>query len=380
MICPAGREAKLFGEVFFSQLRKAANIPDDFVNEGWSLDSLESGGAKGGCLMAFLGSEFVVKELNSGDHHSLLKITESYFEHVRDGDTMLGAILMHFEDLATGRRFFVMRNVLGAGPFLAKYDLKGCNDDKTLELFGKKLTDASMLISNAGRWCGYFGSEYCYDAFSEFSAGKKAASRMDLVVTEAQREVILRRLQKDTEWLTSHQLMDYSLIVGVKTGAPGFMADCPDSFVRVCEDGSEVAVCIGIIDFLQQWNLKKMVARTMKCLECNKATIPPAAYARRFCDYFEERFVCTTKVWEREQATEPDVTPKVIGRTHWKSNCIPHNAESLTEICDESDEEVDQWFSELSRVAKDWVNAGNESEFGFNSARKLQGSCDATFA
>merc|ERR1719440_2653027 len=95
--------------------------------------------------------------------------------------------------------------------------------------------------------------------------------------------------------------MDYSLLVGVKTGAPGFAAGAHAGqlpLVRSCEDGSEVAVCIGIIDFLQGWNLKKIAARAMKCLECNKATIPPAAYARRFCEYFEERFVSSTKVME----------------------------------------------------------------------------------
>merc|ERR1719265_2112597 len=250
------------------------------------------GGAKGGCLMAFLGSEYIVKELSSDDHESLLRITQSYFEHVRGDDTTICAILMHFQDKATGRKFFAMRNAIGSGPFLAMYDLKGCNDDKTLELFGSKIRAASMMLSHAGRWCGVYGSEYCYDAFS---AGKWAAARVNLVVTETQRKDVLRRIRRDTDWLKSHQLMDYSMIVGVKTGPPGFAGENGMgqlSLARGCEDGSEVAVCVGIIDFLQQWNWKKMAARAIKCLEYNKATIPPAAYAQRFCDHFEDRFVC----------------------------------------------------------------------------------------
>jgi len=204
----------------------------------------------------------VVKELSSDDHESLLRISKSYFEHVRDGDTTLSAIFLHFEDVLTGRRFFAMRNVLGAGPFLAMYDLKGCNDDKTLELFGSKIKAASTLISNAGRWCGYFGSQY-WHAYQQFNAGKWAASRTELVVTHSQRQDIVHRLRRDTQWLVSHQLMDYSLLVAVKTGPPGFTAEprlgqLP--FVRGCVDGSEVAVCIGTIDFLQRWDYKKMAA------------------------------------------------------------------------------------------------------------------------
>jgi hypothetical protein len=307
-IAPAGREASLFNDEIFRQLRQLAGVPDTFVNDGWSFETLESGGAKGGCLMAFLGSEFVVKELSSDDHESLLSISKSYFDHVRGGDTTLSAILLHFEDQLTGRRFFVMRNVIGGGPFLALYDLKGCNDDKTIELFGSKLQACGTLMSKAGRWCGIAGSECWYDSFS---AGKHAAARADLVVTESQRTDVLHRIHRDTAWLKSHQLMDYSMIVGVKTGPPGFaggrsMGRLP--LVHTCADGSEVAVCVGIIDFLQQWNWKKIAARAIKCLECNKATIPPKAYARRFCMYFEERFTCAAHI------DKADVRPQKVGK------------------------------------------------------------------
>jgi hypothetical protein len=286
-------------------------VPGDFVNEGWSFETLESGDAKGGCPLAFLGSEFIVKELSSNDHQSLLRISQSYFEHVCNGDSLLSAIFLHFEDLATGRIFFVMRNVVGSGPFLAMYDLKGCNDDKTLELFGSRVKSASTLISHAGRWCGYFGSQYWY-AYREFEAGKWAASKADLPVTESQRDDVIRRMRRDTEWLTRHHLMDYSLIVGIKSrpsgsAPPARLGQLP--LARRCADGSEVVMCVGIIDFLQTWNLKKIAANAIKCMECNKATIPPKAYASRFCDYFEERFISTAKGCEAAElrASSPEI-------------------------------------------------------------------------
>lgn len=301
MIRPSGRDVKLFNDELFVQLRQKAGVADNFCNEGWDLEKLEHGGGKGGCLMAFLGSDFIVKEMSYGDHLALLAVSKGYVEHVRYGDTLLAAIYLHFEDLSTGRKFYVMRNVLGSGPFLAMYDLKGCNDDKTIELFGKKIEAARMLISNAGRICGY---PYAgADSMCAYSAGKWAASRADLVVTEKQRKNVLHMIQRDTDWLKSMHLMDYSLIVGVKTGPANFASVKGDpsgfgckSFARKCSDGSEIAVCVGIIDFLQLWTLKKMCARVIKCLECNKATIPPAAYAARFCDHFENRFVAAKVV------------------------------------------------------------------------------------
>lgn len=271
-ILPAGRTVKLFNDEVYSQLRHELDIADSFVNEGWTLEGLKSGGAKGGCMLAFLDSEYIVKELSYGDHNALLAIARSYFHHVRGGDTLLAAILLHFEDAETGRLFFVMRNLLGDGPFLAKYDLKGCNDDKTLELFGDSRSD-----------CG---------------TSKVAAFNMDLVVTPEQRISLLQRMERDTKWLVSNQLMDYSLIVGIKTGLPGFVKDDECSLGRLalvqqCKDGSEVAVCVGIIDFLQRWTWYKKAAKCVKCLEKNKATVPPKLYAERFNTHFEERFVAT---------------------------------------------------------------------------------------
>lgn len=267
---PCGRRVKLFNDVWFSQLRQIAGVPDEFINEGWNLGSLGEGGGKGGSLLAFIGSEYIVKELRYGDHKALLRIAHKYFNHVRNGDTLLSAIFLHFQDLETGRRFYVMRNVLGSGPFLATYDLKGCVDDKTLELFGEKL----------GASC---------------STGKVAALNADIVVTPTQRDDVLRKMKRDTSWLVSHGLMDYSLIVGVKTGPAGFVASEAGfgrTFLsRNCSDRSEVTVCVGIIDILQRWTFKKKVAEVIKQCHHDRATIPPEAYATRFYTHFEERFV-----------------------------------------------------------------------------------------
>jgi hypothetical protein len=249
------------------QLRRSAGVPDDFVDEGWGFDSLSHSGAKGGCLIAFLESNFVVKELSRTDHESLLRISSSYFEHVTQGETLLSGIFLHFEDTATSRKFFAMRNVVGSGPFTEMYDLKGCNDDRALQLNGERIAARREA---------------------------KAAASSRILVTEIQRQEVMCKLQRDTEWLTSHELMDYSLLVGIRDVPTGYVPE-PNlgqtPLLRSCADGTEVVVFVGIIDFLQPWNTMKKVARAIKVLAANKATIPPKAYASRFCNHFENQFV-----------------------------------------------------------------------------------------
>merc|ERR1711920_413835 len=61
--------------------------------------------------------------------------------------------------------------------------------------------------------------------------------------------------------------------------------------VRRGPDGREIALHICIIDFLQKWTMGKRVARVIKVMEQNKATVPPQFYADRFRRRFERSVV-----------------------------------------------------------------------------------------
>merc|ERR1712232_276898 len=78
----------------------------------------------------------------------------------------------------------------------------------------------------------------------------------------------------------THRLMDYSLLVAVQ-------ACSTNGSASKGTDGEAAKVYIAIIDFLQKWTNGKRVARVIKVLECNKATIPPGSYAARFRHHFE---------------------------------------------------------------------------------------------
>ena len=83
---------------------------------GWDFNlDMHKTDAKGGTRMAFLGTQYVVKELSGADHKSLLAITQSYGSHIRSGETLLCPIYLHFKDTLSGRFFMVCRNCVGAG-------------------------------------------------------------------------------------------------------------------------------------------------------------------------------------------------------------------------------------------------------------------------
>merc|ERR1712154_680677 len=64
----------------------------------------------------------------------------------------------------------------------------------------------------------------------------------------------------------------------------------------ICNDGDHaILLYMGIIDYLQQWNSAKKVAKCIKTLECNKATIPPKPYGTRFYKHMTNIFTNTAE-------------------------------------------------------------------------------------
>lgn len=243
--------------------------------------------------MARVGSSYIVKELSKGDHKTLLKIAGSYGNHVRTGDTLLCPIYLHFRDLETGRYFFAMRNSVGHGPFSALYDLKGCADDKTMELHGQRIPAVHKRIWKCGMWCGK--SSWTPERHRYYD-GKVAARKVSIACTPDQRARLLGCMRRDVAWMQRHRLMDYSLLVATKpyetstaTGgkSPSVLGH---GMVLKKTDGTEEQLFVSIIDFLQLWTSGKRLARCIKLLERNKATVPPVSYGERFCRNFEERF------------------------------------------------------------------------------------------
>jgi len=271
---------------------------------------LLSGGGKGGCLLAFSKDRrFIVKELSAGDHQTLLALTRSLVERMHGAQTLLCTIYMHYTDAREEHTLIVMRNILQhPGPYVGLYDLKGCDDDKTIEARGEKVKAVRKRFWNLEMHLGQW--TWSKERLSYYM-GKLRARHLELAITAKQRAEFMNLLRFDTNWLASKQLMDYSLLVGVKRmSQEEFYADAitrhaflstPDQFcqplisraIPQADGGGRddvMLVYVGIIDFLETWSAPKMAARAVKFWETKKATIPPKPYAQRFFDHFDSLF------------------------------------------------------------------------------------------
>lgn len=292
---------EVFNDDAFSRLRFRDSIPHDFLSDASSVGRFRSGGGKGGDLLAISTCrQYIIKQLNLGDHESLLKVAKSYVDRVVDRTSLLCPMYLHFRECKSGRFFVVMLNMLaGRSNWSGLYDLKGCADDKTLELNGQPVEVVHKRVWNVHMWCGK-----CMWSQKRMTyyQGKVAARNLTIFVSPIQRIGLLDRLKLDTSWLAENNLMDYSLLVGIcRISRESFETDPELMFALrsgaegeltrpiMQRDGKDhvLLIYVGIIDFLQQWTFPKAVAQCIKTLEKQKSTIAPMPYAKRFFDHFD---------------------------------------------------------------------------------------------
>lgn len=307
MIVVAGKDARPCNDSCWKLIRERDGVDIARLADPSYVGPFQPGGGKGGDLMAFTtDGAFIIKELGKADHELLCSITEGYVQRIRDGQSLLVTIYLHFTDRSERRFFMVMSNILRhRGPFAGLYDLKGCADDKTLEADGRKVKAVHKRIWQMHLWC--WNCLWSDDRMTYFE-GKLAARTVNIPVTAPQKEAIMARLKMDTDWMANNNLMDYSLLVGIKRMSRSeFDADqvvrraqmaAEHEFLQplVCRAdgpgcGDVSLVYIGIIDFLQEWTCGKKIAMALKVLERNKATIAPRPYAKRFYEHFQRIIV-----------------------------------------------------------------------------------------
>jgi len=317
----AGESLPTFLDEHFAKVRQATGVPEDFL-ANFVFSGMKAGGGKGGQPLGFTKDrKYLVKELNKTDHEQLSRITEDYVNHVTHTDgSLLVCILAHFYSPERRKNYIAMNNVipLPAQPLdgtiqvldeleassptknlrssRCSYDLKGCADDKTLELDGHRIIEVHKRIWNFPLWCGQcFWSKDRLDYY----AGKLRAANIVFHITPAQYAELVVWLKRDVDFLTQQGLMDYSLMVacerlpcdgpGAELARRSFHSVNKLPFFSVYED--ELLVThLGVIDFLQNWTCTKNIAMCIKFAERNKATVPPSEYGARFVRHFRENF------------------------------------------------------------------------------------------
>lgn len=245
----AGRRVEVWNDEHFSRLRALHDVADNFL-EGLALSSQLPKISKGNApLFTTDNDEFIVKAMGSADHASMTELTQAYVARCEQG-TLLSPIYLHFrfclgpnharraslvrrasKTTSVGGRgciegghedegheglrwiaYIAMRNLTpGVGTWRARYDLKGCDDDKTLENEGHRVKAVHK------RWWRFWYVRCLWSSERwTYWRSKQDAKHFRLPLPGEQRCEVLKLLEGDVRWLRQHGLMDYSLLVGVQ--------------------------------------------------------------------------------------------------------------------------------------------------------------------
>uniref|UniRef100_A0A7S0CNK1 PIPK domain-containing protein n=1 Tax=Amorphochlora amoebiformis TaxID=1561963 RepID=A0A7S0CNK1_9EUKA len=137
----------------------------------------------------------------------------------------------------------------------------------------------------------------------KYMAGKSMAYDGKLPLSKKQKEIFSESIRRDVEFLKSHQVMDYSLLVGVQSfktleeakeaGVGDNTYLCRTTDKNTGED-EFLSYHFGIVDFFQKWVLAKTIARCLKTCFCAPqplSTVPPDIYAQQFRIHLTKKFL-----------------------------------------------------------------------------------------
>jgi len=311
-----GRTYKTINDEHFTRIRAYFSIPDSFAasKDSFDFSKMAAAGGKGGDPMARTScSGYFIKEMNAGDHKTLLGLAEDLAEQITNPDkpSILAPLIAHFWGEDGKKSYLAMTNCMTSkGPYLKMYDLKGCADDKLLVDDGERVHEVHKRVWNLGLWCGCGG-----DPRSKYFNGKlEALHKPMLEVTLTQKKQLMAAIENDCAWLLKHNLMDFSLLAGVVEtdpneselpGRPSLYAGSP---CRISSDSGTHTTYFGIIDYLQKWNNGKVIAKAVKFSERNKATVPPIRYTKRFVNHFSMVIIGVDQDLESQIAARDNVS------------------------------------------------------------------------
>jgi hypothetical protein len=223
---------------------------------------------KSGALLLFSqdkDKKFVIKSTTQSESRVLRNMIHAYNHHIRTYTTsLLPKFYAHFRFSHEGKVHYalIMNNHFAAMDLDTKFDLKGSfigrrasAKDKQSRLF-KDLDLIDM----------------------------KVAYQLE----KNMRIMIMKQLELDTKFLIDHQIMDYSLLVGISKRR----MKCNPLEINRFNFGSDT-IAIGIIDILCVWNMYKlseMVLRSTYSDSSKISPVPPKTYAERLVSFVGNQF------------------------------------------------------------------------------------------
>ncbi|XP_053208952.1 1-phosphatidylinositol 3-phosphate 5-kinase-like [Panonychus citri] len=223
-----------------------------------------SGGKSGATFCKTIDDRFILKEMSRHELASFLKIAKAYFDHVLSAfyesrPTLLAKILgvyrISFKNSYTNNAnkmyLLVMENLFYQRNISRRFDLKG--SDRNRWVHTDDPTNVVLLDENL----------------------LQSLRKSPLYIRPECKQRLTTAIDADSLFLSSHSVMDYSLLVGI--------------------DQEQKRLVVGIIDYIRPYTWDKRIEMVVKSVGSHgkmPTIVSPDLYRERFCDKMNQYFLC----------------------------------------------------------------------------------------
>ena len=225
-----------------------------------------SKGKSGAFFYFSCDGQFIIKAINKNELSVFSEIVKEYTDRVcSDSGSFFAKVFGVFKvKFGKGRAFvlIVMENLSGSLVDPLLFDIKGSTKGRRSSLL--VFNDESLMPRNV--------------VYKDLDFVDNIEN---LVVSDDDFSIIMETLRKDTELLMNYKIMDYSLLVVI--GQIKQLRSTVVNRVRINIQNNRI-VFIGIIDYLQCFNIRKKIESKYKTLkeESEPSCIAPVPYQGRF--------------------------------------------------------------------------------------------------
>lgn len=214
-------------------MHRSFSIPSNIQN----LKNINSaqGGRSGSTVLFTFNQEFVIKTITASEKNVLLKILPDYSKRIAFSTSRLVRIIGMFRIKPGNQDFIIMENIVSNPESAVIFDLKGSSVDRLVKgnfecslPYGKVLKDLNLV--NSG---------------------------LALKLPSQVSKDLIEDLSEDFKILSNNNIMDYSVLLA-------FYKDEVKPLTRYDIQGCDRVYAIGIIDFLQNFNIKKKYEKYFK--------------------------------------------------------------------------------------------------------------------
>ncbi|ORX77935.1 SAICAR synthase-like protein [Anaeromyces robustus] len=361
-------EFKDYAPNVFKKIRELSNIDASnyirSISDKFMLLELSSPGKSGSFFYFSPDYRYLIKTVHYNEHRHFFKVLDKYYKYLEaNPNTLIMSIYGLYRLKADGHKmyFIVMQNVYPPNKDMHRmYDLKGSSFGRFVPLPSEEKNYARTIFKDVN-WTN---------------------ENRHLILGPDKRKLLLEQLEKDSKFLQTMGVMDYSLLVGIHLRNKGNsenirmkllatfaavlatvktkdsnnrssvferrMTYLPDDDEMEEEKKMELSIFnnddggfistdeynriqneayyMGIIDYLSPWDWKKIIEHYFKTLilfQKNISAVSPTDYGKRFFKFVEKKIV-TQSTESQPSTSQPSTSqPSTLQPSTLPSSTLP---------------------------------------------------------